>query len=254
MHQFFVEDENIGTEYITITGSDVNHIRNVLRMKPGEKVRISNGSGRDFFGIIEGLREEAVEVKITEEEAEGTELLNQIYLFQALPKGERMEYVIQKAVELGVHEIIPVTMKYCVVKLDEKKAKKKQERWQAIAESAAKQAKRSRIPEIKPVMSYKEAVAYAKQCKIQFVPYENERGMQGTKEALAGIQPGDSISVMIGPEGGFSEEEIAYVRDEMQVISLGKRILRTDTAAITMMSMLMLEIEMKADLEEEKKK
>ena len=176
------------------------------------------------------------------------------YLFQALPKGERMEYVIQKAVELGVHEIIPVTMKYCVVKLDEKKAKKKQERWQAIAESAAKQAKRSRIPEIKPVMSYKEAVAYAKQCKIQFVPYENERGMQGTKEALAGIQPGDSISVMIGPEGGFSEEEIAYVRDEMQVISLGKRILRTDTAAITMMSMLMLEIEMKADLEEEKKK
>ena len=133
MHQFFVEDENIGTEYITITGSDVNHIRNVLRMKPGEKVRISNGSGRDFFGIIEGLGEGAVEVKITEEEAEGTELPNQIYLFQALPKGERMEYVIQKAVELGVHEIIPVTMKYCVVKLDEKKAKKKQERWQAIA-------------------------------------------------------------------------------------------------------------------------
>lgn len=247
MHQFFVEDENIGSEYITITGTDVNHIGNVLRMKPGEKIRVSNGTGRDFFGIIEQITTEEVTVKITEEEAAGTELPNHIYLFQALPKGERMEYVIQKAVELGVHEIIPVAMKYCVVKLDEKKAKKKQERWQAIVESAAKQAKRSLIPEVKPVMSYKEAVAYAKQCEVCLVPYENERGMQATKEALDSIQRGNSISVIIGPEGGFSQEEIDYVREDMQVISLGKRILRTDTAAITVMSMLMLQIEMSDD-------
>lgn len=250
MHQFFVEDENIGSEYITITGTDVNHIGNVLRMKTGEKIRVSNGQGRDFFGTIDSISPEQVTVKITEEEATGTELPNKIYLFQALPKGERMEYVIQKAVELGVYEIIPVSMKYCVVKLDDKKAKKKQERWQAIAESAAKQAKRSLIPKIKPVMNYKEAVAYAKQCEVCLVPYENERGMQATREALDGIQTGKSISVIIGPEGGFSKEEIDYVREDMQVISLGKRILRTDTAAIAVMSMLMLEIEMSDDAKE----
>ncbi len=250
MHQFFVEDENIGSEYITITGTDVNHIGNVLRMKTGEKIRVSNGQGRDFFGTIDSISPEQVTVKITEEEAAGTELLNKIYLFQALPKGERMEYVIQKAVELGVYEIIPVSMKYCVVKLDDKKAKKKQERWQAIAESAAKQAKRSLIPKIKSVMNYKEAVAYAKQCEVCLVPYENERGMQATREALDGIQTGKSISVIIGPEGGFSKEEIDYVREDMQVISLGKRILRTDTAAIAVMSMLMLEIEMSDDAKE----
>lgn len=250
MHQFFVEDENIGSEYITITGTDVNHIGNVLRMKTGEKIRVSNGQGRDFFGTIDSISPEQVTVKITEEEAAGTELPNKIYLFQALPKGERMEYVIQKAVELGVHEIIPVSMKYCIVKLDDKKAKKKQERWQAIAESAAKQAKRSLIPKIKSVMNYKEAVAYAKQCEVCLVPYENERGMQATREALDGIQTGKSISLIIGPEGGFSKEEIDYVREDMQVISLGKRILRTDTAAIAVMSMLMLEIEMSDDAKE----
>lgn len=249
MHQFFVEDENIGTEYITITGSDVNHIKNVLRMKAGEKVRISNGTGSDFFCTIERIAENSVEAQIIETKIEDTELPNRIFLFQALPKGERMEYVIQKAVELGVYEIIPVSMKYCVVKLDEKKAKKKQERWQEIAKSAAKQAKRSRIPQVKQVMSYQEAVAYASQCDVQLVPYENERGMQATKEALEDIKTDESISVMIGPEGGFAEEEIALAREKMQVLSLGKRILRTDTAAITVMSMLMLAIEMKEEQE-----
>ena len=205
MHQFFVDREQIGTEYITITGEDVKHIKNVLRMKEGEEVRISDGAGGDFFCTI------------------------------------------QKAVELGGYEIIPVEMKYCVVRLDDKKKEKKKERWQAIAKSAAKQAKRSRIPEIHPVMSYDKAVEYAKNCQLCLVPYENERGMKGTREVLKKIDPGMDISVMIGPEGGFSEEEIEMVREEMEVLSLGKRILRTDTAAITVMSMLMLEIEMKEE-------
>ena len=231
MHQFFVDREQIGTEYITITGEDVKHIKNVLRMKEGEEVRISDGVGGDFFCTIAG----------------NTELPNRIFLFQAVPKGERMEYVIQKAVELGVYEIIPVEMKYCVVRLDDKKKEKKRERWQAIAKSAAKQAKRSRIPEIHPVMNYDKAVEYAKNCQLCLVPYENERGMKGTREVLKKIEPGMDISVMIGPEGGFSEEEIEMVREEMEVLSLGKRILRTDTAAITVMSMLMLEIEMKEE-------
>lgn len=247
MHQFFVDSGQIGKEYITITGDDVKHIGNVLRMKPGEEIRISDGEGADFFCEIEEVTAEEVRAKILQKPAENTELPNRIFLFQALPKGERMEYVIQKAVELGVHEIIPVEMKYCVVRLDEKKKAKKRDRWQAIAESAAKQAKRSRIPQVHPVMSYQDAVAYAKECDYCLVPYENERGMAGTREALNKIETGKDISVIIGPEGGFSNEEIEMVRQDMDVISLGKRILRTDTAAITVMSMLMLEIEMKEE-------
>lgn len=247
MHQFFVSDEQIGKEYITITGEDVRHIKNVLRMKPGEEVRISNGEGADFFCEIREIHEESVQVRILDKQAQDTELPGRIFLFQAIPKGERMEYVIQKAVELGVYEIIPVEMKYCVVKLDEKKKEKRRTRWQAIAESAAKQAKRSRIPQIHPVMKYADAVAYARECQVCLVPYEDERGMAGTRELLRRLEPGKDISVIIGPEGGFSEEEIEMVRDDMEVLSLGKRILRTDTAAITVMSMLMLELEMKAE-------
>ena len=243
MHQFFVEDNQIGKEYITITGADVNHIRNVLRMKPGERIRVSNQQGRNYFCEIAEVGEDFVQADIVSEDEGGTELSSRIYLFQALPQGDRMETVIEKAVELGVYEIIPVAMKYCVVRLDEKKAANKVRRWQAIAESAAKQSKRSIIPAIHPVMTYREALEYANTCDIRLVPYENELGMQGTKETLAKVRGGCSISVMIGPEGGFAEEEIEAARETMDVISLGKRILRTDTAGICMMSMLMMALE-----------
>lgn len=246
MYQFFVDDSQIGKEYVTITGSDVNHIKNVLRMRLGEKIRVSSTSGQDYFCAVAEMGQDFVQADILSEEAPDTELPSKIYLFQALPKGDRMEYVIQKAVELGVHEIIPVAMKYCVVKLDEKKAANKVRRWQAISESAAKQSKRSRIPRIHPVMPFAEAVSYAGTCDLCLVPYENERGMQATGEALLKVEPGMSISVMIGPEGGFAEEEIAAVRGDMEIISLGKRILRTDTAAICTMSMLMLALEQKS--------
>lgn len=247
MHQFFVDDSQIGKEYVTITGSDVNHIRNVLRMKIGETIRISNQTGADYFCRLAEIGESFVQADIVSADEMGTELSSKIYLFQALPKGDRMETVIEKAVELGVYEIIPVAMKYCVVKLDEKKAASKVKRWQAIAESASKQAKRSRIPQIHEVLSFGKAVLYAKECDIRLVPYENEHGMNGTKEAIAKIKPGQSISVMIGPEGGFAREEIEAARQSMQTISLGKRILRTDTAGICTMSMLMLQLESAAE-------
>lgn len=246
MHQFFIESEQVGKEYVTIVGSDVNHIRNVLRMKPGEKIRVSTTQGQDYFCKIAEVGADFVQADILEEEAPNTELPSKIYLFQAIPKGDRMETVIEKAVELGVYEIIPVDMKFCVVKLDEKKAANKIRRWQAIAESAAKQSKRSLIPQIHSVMRYKDAIAYATECDVNLVPYENERGMAATKEALDQLQPGQSVSIMIGPEGGFAPEEIEAVREQMQVISLGKRILRTDTAAITTMSMVMTALEIKA--------
>ncbi|MCC8029323.1 MAG: 16S rRNA (uracil(1498)-N(3))-methyltransferase [Lachnospiraceae bacterium] len=243
MHQFFIEDHQIGKEYVTITGRDVNHIKNVLRMRPGEKIRVSSSSGRDFFCEIAELGDAFVQADILDGEVPKTELSARIYLFQALPKGERMEYVIQKAVELGVYEIIPVEMKYCVMKLDEKRAEKKLKRWQAISESAAKQSKRSLIPRIHPVMNYAEALEYAGSCDVRLVPYENERGMQATADALQKLKSAGSVSIFIGPEGGFSPEEIAAAGQNMDVISLGRRILRTDTAAICAMSLVMLTLE-----------
>lgn len=249
MYQFFVKDSQVGKDFITITGADVNHIKNVLRMKPGEKVRISSEGGQDYACSVLEVADSFVQLDILDANAGSTELANPIYLFQALPKGDRMEYVIQKAVELGACEIIPVAMKYCVVKLDEKKAQAKVKRWQAIAQSAAKQSKRSRIPVVRPVMDFASAAACAMECGCRLVPYENECGMQATKKALHSIRRGESISVMIGPEGGFAPEEIEALRGKMQVISLGKRILRTDTAAAAMLSALMLRIEM---MEEEK--
>ncbi len=247
MYQFFVEDSQVGKDFITITGADVNHIKNVLRMKPGEDVRISSEGGHDYACRVLEVADTFVQLTILDDQIESTELANPVFLFQALPKGDRMEYVVQKAVELGVHEIIPVAMKYCVVKLDEKKAQAKVRRWQAIAQSAAKQSKRSRVPVVRPVMDFASAALYAMECDCRLVPYENECGMQAAAKALGSIRRGERISVMIGPEGGFAPEEIEALRDKMQVISLGRRILRTDTAAAVMLAALMLRIEMMED-------
>lgn len=244
MYQFFVEDAQVGGNSVTIKGSDVNHIRNVLRMKQGEKVRISTSSGKNYFGTIAELSEAMVLVDLLEECADDTELGNRIYLFQGLPKSDKMELIIQKAVELGAYEIIPVAMKNCVVKLEEKKAAGKVARWQEIAKSAAKQSKRSLIPAIQMPMSYKEALAKAKTLDIVLVPYENARGMAATKEAIEQIKPGQSIGIFIGPEGGFTDTEIELAKDlRMQLISLGKRILRTETAGLATLSILMYHLE-----------
>ena len=243
MHQFFIPAAQEGKEFVTILGQDVNHIKNVLRMRTGEEIRVSSENGQDHFCRITEITDEFVQADILRP-AENTELPSPVYLFQALPKGDRMETVIQKAVELGVHEIIPVEMKYCVVKLDAKKAQTKARRWQAIAESAAKQSKRSRIPHISEPVTLRQAFAYAKKTEgTLIVPYENEKGMAATKDTVLGLKPGEPVSVMIGPEGGFAPEEIEILRPEAKVISLGKRILRTDTAAIAALSVLMLHLE-----------
>ncbi len=244
MYQFFVEDTQVLDATVTIEGADVNHIRNVLRMKCGEKVRVSTLSGKNYFCEITEITESMVCARILEEYAENTELPNRIYLFQGLPKSDKLELIIQKAVELGVYEIIPVAMKNCVVKLDEKKAAAKAARWQEIAKSAAKQSKRSLIPVVHKPMSYKDALEMAGTLDVQLVPYENARGMTATKEAVWAITPGQSIGIFIGPEGGFADAEIALAKEkEMQLISLGKRILRTETAALAALSILMYHLE-----------
>lgn len=238
MYQFFIENENVSDGFVTIEGSDVNHMKNVLRMKPGERIRVSTRDGRGYFCEVAELTDSFVRADILEKDEEGTELPCKIYLFQGLPKSDKMELIIQKAVELGVYEVIPVAMKNCVMKLDEKKAKSKITRWQAIAESAAKQSKRSLIPEIRMPVTYKEAAAMAAEMDVRLVPYENERGMAATKEAVEQIKKGQSIAIFIGPEGGFAPEEIALVQDQMQLVSLGKRILRTETAGLAALAIL----------------
>ena len=240
MQQIFTDQEMRPGEEIVITGEDVRHLGQVLRMRPGERLRVS-GSGNFLCEIAELTREEARLLVL--EEMATTELSNQIYLFQAIPKGDRMETVIEKAVELGVYAVIPVETRYCVVKLDEKKKRARIRRYQAIAESAAKQSKRSRIPRVMDVMSFDAALAMAAECDLCLLPYENQKGMRGTGEALARIAPGPSVSILIGPEGGFVPEEIEAAAGKASIISLGKRILRTDTAAITAMSMVMLACE-----------
>lgn len=245
MYQFFVEPSQIQGSRVIITGKDVNHIKNVLRMKPGEEIAVSNGcDGKEYRCGITELFEDEILCELLSVKEEGMELLSKIYLFQGLPKADKMELIIQKAVELGVYEIIPVASKRAVVKLDEKKAKSKILRWQGIAEAAAKQSKRGIIPQIKDVMSFKEAITYSNCAEVKLIPYELAEGMSRTKEIIEGIKPGQYVAVFIGPEGGFAEEEIEFaMKNGVEPVTLGKRILRTETAGLTVLSILMYHLE-----------
>lgn len=244
MHQFFVTPMQVKEDRIYIEGQDVNHIKNVLRMKTGEQLKISDGNNKRYLCEIETMTAQEVCVRIIEEQQVNTELPSKIYLFQGLPKGDKMELIVQKAVELGVYEVIPVATKRAVVKLDEKKAAKKVERWNGIAESGAKQSGRNVIPSVTKVMSYKEALAYAKELDVILIPYELAEGMADTKQVIEGIKKGASIGVFIGPEGGFETAEVEQaIESGGKAITLGRRILRTETAGLTTLSILMYHLE-----------
>ena len=245
MYSFFVEPSQIQGNDIIITGSDVNHIRNVLRMKVGEELSVSNGvDEKEYRCGIEEFREDSILCKLRFVKEDGMELPAKVYLFQGLPKADKMELIIQKAVELGVYEVIPVATKRAVVKLDEKKAKNKIARWQGISEAAAKQSKRRVIPEIKHVMTMKEAIQYASDMDVKLIPYELAEGMAKTKQIISSLQPGQTIAVFIGPEGGFEESEIEQAMEAgIQPITLGKRILRTETAGFTVLGWIMYQLE-----------
>lgn len=244
MHHFFVSPEQIGEKTITITGSDVNHIKNVLRMTAGEQITVSSGEGREYRCEVLTLEEDRIEAGIMWIEEVGAELPSKIYLFQGLPKSDKMELIIQKAVELGVYEIIPTATRRAVVKLDKKKEESKRKRWQGISESAAKQSKRNLIPVIAPVMSFREAVEYAADLDVKLIPYELAEGMDGTRKLIDAVLPGQSVAVFIGPEGGFAPEEVEFaVEKGFRPVTLGKRILRTETAGMTVLSILMYHLE-----------
>ena len=244
MYQFFVPSENIQGNRIVITGDDVNHIKNVLRMKVGEEIAVSNGEdGKEYRCGIASIGDEIVcTLRFIKED--GVELPTKITLFQGLPKADKMALIVQKAVELGAYEVVPVSMARSIVKLDDKKQKTKITRWQSIAEAAAKQSKRSIIPQIQPVMTMKQALSYAKEMDMLFVPYELADDMEKTRELFEEVKPGQHIGFFIGPEGGFDEAEIQLALDSgAHPITLGKRILRTETAGMTVLSILMYHLE-----------
>ncbi len=244
MQHFFVTPDQVQEDQIFITGSDVNHMKNVLRMRIGEEVTINDGNNVSYLCTVESFEENQAVLRVKEQQMTDTELPSHIYLFQGLPKQDKMELIVQKSVELGAYEVIPVATKRAVVRLDEKKALKKVARWQQIAESAAKQAGRGYIPRVHEVMSYKEALSYAKELDVVLIPYELAEGMKETKAVIEGIRPGESVGIFIGPEGGFEVEEVeAAISMGAKSVTLGKRILRTETAGLTTLSVLMFHLE-----------
>lgn len=244
MYHFFVEPSQIEKEVIRVTGPDVNHIKNVLRMRPGEKVLVSNKIDCDYLCEIEILSAEMVQLKILEVAQDKMELPARIWLFQGLPKGDKMELIIQKAIELGVYKIVPVMTKRAVVKLDEKKEAARLKRWNAIAESAAKQSKRIMIPEVTGVKSFQDAMESIKNFDLKLIPYECAEGISATRRLIERAKPGMDIAVIIGPEGGFEDEEILRAKEAgIEPITLGKRILRTETAGLCVLSVLMIQLE-----------
>ncbi|BCN31722.1 16S rRNA (uracil(1498)-N(3))-methyltransferase [Anaeromicropila herbilytica] len=244
MYRFYVDPSQTGGEEIRITGEDVNHIKNVLRMKEKEEIIICDGQGKDFYCIIEAVSNSEIITKVLEERSSDTELNTKIYLFQGLPKKDKMELIIQKAVELGVYEVIPVVTRRTIVKFDDKKELKKVDRWQSIAVSAAKQSNRGIIPIVRKPITYKEALAFAKSLDYNVIPYEKETGIEASKKIVKEAKGHTSLGVFIGPEGGFEESEINDAMEhQIKPITLGKRILRTETAGLTILSLLMFELE-----------
>lgn len=250
MHHFFVAPAQINMDdrSVIILGPDVNHIKNVLRMKTGEEISVSNGlDGREYRCGILTVEEDRVICELRFVKEENVELPSRIYLFQGIPKADKMEWIVQKAVELGVYQIIPVAARRCVVKLDDRRQGVKIARWQGIAEAAAKQSRRGIVPEVTPVLSFAAAVEKASAAEVRLIPYELAEDMTRTRELVENLKPGQDIAVFIGPEGGFEDGEVALAMENGIVpITLGRRILRTETAGLTVLSWVMYMLEGRA--------
>ena len=252
MQHFFVSPSQINGHTIVITGEDVNHIKNVLRMKPGEEISIGNGADdNEYRASIKEIKDDEIICDLLFVKEDGVELPVGITLFQGLPKSDKMDTIIQKAVELGAVRIVPVATERAVVKLDAKKAASKKERWQKISEAAAKQSKRAIVPEVTLPITMSEAVNMAASMNAAAIPYELENGMDGMNafvdrvKSLAGNKDTKpEVAVFIGPEGGFADEEIELAGNAgITPVSLGRRILRTETAGMTVLSILMYALE-----------
>lgn len=241
MYNFFVDSDKINDNKAIITGEDFNHAINVLRMEKGDKIYICNKQNSDsFLAEIANIYSDSVECNLIEKN-KSTESNIEITVFQGLPKSEKMEFIIQKATELGADKIVPVNMKYCISKL--KDEEKKHDRWQKIAEVAAKQSKRNIIPEIGRLVSVQDICNKIKEYDLVLVAYENEKNIN-LKNILSENKEIKKVAMVIGPEGGLSNEEVEKMeKDGAKIVSLGSRILRTETASTAILSMLMYEYE-----------
>lgn len=247
MYKFFVQENQIKESKVQIIGKDVNHIKNVLRLQKEDEIQVCNiATGDTYITKILSLDNTAVETEIIEKAIQTTETKTSLHIFQGLPKQEKMESIIQKATEIGVNEITPVKMEHCVVKLDEKGAQKKIERWQKIAEVAAKQSKRDKIPVVNSYIDLKNIYEKVINYDIVIVAYEEEE-QTSIKQVLKGVPQKEKrdIAVLIGPEGGISKKEIDFLKTlpNVKVVTLGKRILRTETAPIVLASTIMYEFD-----------
>ena len=250
MPKFFVKNENIIDNQIKIEGQDVNHIKNVLRKRIGDKITICNSNiGQDYLCEIKNIEEENILCDILEKLETNCESNIKVTIFQGLPKADKMELIIQKSVELGVYDITPVEMKRSIVRLNEKDKNKKVERWQKISEVASKQSGRNIIPQINKIISIKEICNFVIEYDILLVAYENEEEntLKQEIEKIKNIllkQKQIKIGVLIGPEGGIDFNEIEELKEHgAKIITLGKRILRTETVALNILSVIMYEFE-----------
>lgn len=251
MPKFFVNEEQINNQEIKIQGTDVNHIKNVLREKIGSELIICNEkTGQDYLCEIKEIKEENIICNIKEKLLNNAESNIKVTIMQGLPKADKMELIIQKSVELGVNNIIPIEMKRCVVKLKDKDKIKKIERWQKISVVAAKQSGRNIIPEINQVENLKNICETFENYDIVLLAYENEKEntikneLKQLKEKNQNKNEDVKIAILIGPEGGITEEEVEIAKKKgAKIITLGKRILRTETVALNVLSIIMYELE-----------
>lgn len=248
MPKFFVKQEQIKDEQITINGQDVKHIKNVLREKIGNHITICDATNsQDYICEIIEIEEDNIKCDIIEKLESNIESNIKVTIFQGLPKSDKMELVIQKSVELGVYDIVPVKMKRCVVKLNEKDKIKKIQRWQKISEVAAKQCGRTIIPQIKNVLEIKDICDLSEEYDVLLLAYEEEKD-NTIKNELEKLKDKSNqelkIGIIIGPEGGIDKEEVDKLKSSgAKIITLGKRILRTETVALNVLSVIMYELE-----------
>lgn len=241
MNRFFadIDGRDIGTDII-LTGGDVNHIRNVLRLKTGEQIVVCDNRGRDYYCTLSHIGSEEVACRIVDICDNFSELPLKVTLFQGYPKSDKMDLIVQKMVELGVSRIVPVYTSRTIVKLDARKAAKKTERYNTIAVAAAKQSGRGVVPEVTEPVSWRQALEMAKLLDMNIIPYEEAKGLDESREVIARTKEHSTLGIFIGPEGGFSKEEIEEAREiGAGCITLGHRILRTETAGLCVMSLVM---------------
>lgn len=247
MARFFLEQDGLKDDKFVISGEDLRHIQKVLRLKVGDDIEVVSKDGKTYLGEIIFMDGSIVRGEIIEAKENNTEPPIKLILIQGIPKGEKMELIIQKATELGISEIWPVNTQRSIVKLEPKKAEQRVIRWQKIAQEAAKQCKRSLIPQIMEIKSLRETLDSINKDDLLIIPWEGEK-IRGLKGYLKGNKEyirdkNNTIYIFIGPEGGIAEEEIEFaIKAGGTPVTLGPRILRTETAGIAVITMVLYHI------------